>query len=132
MKMLLTRARLLGVGIRPITLEDFYEYCNRDGIRVIWSDEKFPFYFSIRGVPFITLPKKLTGPKLLFAALHEFAHHKLTPGTTALFGGELTRDEFEADVWALVAMMPSCELLDDSDDAYDLWRQRMTVEMLRD
>lgn len=123
MKMLVKRA----CGRKRHSLEDFYKDCDKAGIKVIRSDEKFSFYFCIGNIPFIVLPKRLTGLPLLFAALHESAHALYHPGSTALFGGD-SKDEEEADAIALVSMMPDCELLDDSDDAYTLWMCRMALK----
>lgn len=127
MKILFRRFAAHGVGTRPFTEDDFYRLCEASGIRVIWSNEKYAFHFNVQGHLFIVLPKRLRGIKLLFVALHEWAHI-VHPGGTTLCQNKRTKDEVEADAVALVAMMPRGELLDDTPLAYQLRNDR---EVLR-
>lgn len=98
-----------GIGVHPINERDFYQICEAEGIEIIWSEERFSFYFSTDFGKFITLPKRLTGLKLLFAGLHELGHHFLSAGkpyAVEWHNMHDGRDEAECDAVALIALMP--------------------------
>jgi hypothetical protein len=71
MKLLLKKLEHYGLGKRPLTEDDFYNICTIEDIEIIWSDEKFAFYFALEGRHFIVLPKRKKGIRLLFAMFHE-------------------------------------------------------------
>ena len=104
----------LGIGWneRPLTDEDFYNLCRRFRITL----EEIPlrvsgFYYCVMGRHFIAIDSKLPPPRKLFVMLHEFAHFLMhvpnTNETASYLGvGRPTRKEREADMFALVAMIP--------------------------
>jgi hypothetical protein len=132
MKMLFAKLRERGVGVRRHTMEDFHSFCEAEGIRILRSEFRFSFYFSVGRHPFIVLPRHLTGARLLFEALHEGAHHSLSAGETALYGGD-SKDEAQADAVALISMMPDAtEPWDDSQCSQRLLRRRQEFKALYD
>lgn len=113
MRLLLRNLRPLGFNRRALTETDFYNVCKDRQIEIVWSDEKFSFYFTMLGRSIITLPKRLTGVNLRFAVWHEFAHHALGHSKCggAFFQGLLkNNEELEADSVALIALMPLASL----------------------
>jgi hypothetical protein len=136
MKHLLKRAEAFGIGIRPLDENDFHNICLREKIVVIWSDEKFSFYFATSGQAFIVLPKRLKGLKLLFAAFHELGHHIFSAGVdTTVMWKDMPheKDEQEADAIALLSIIPR-EYVGRTDflDMYPLsFARRIYEERLR-
>jgi Zn-dependent peptidase ImmA (M78 family) len=140
MKLILKKLEVYGIGKRPMTEDDFYNICEIEGIEIIWSDNKFAFYFSILGEHFIVLPKRRKGLKMLFAMYHELGHYAAHAGDepeAAFFGMTHTRDEIEADAIALIALMPKAKLkelawLDGSRFGSHLWNERLRLFFLYD
>lgn len=69
------------------------------------------FYYSVAGRHFIAVNSKLSPHRKLFVLCHEFAHfllHAPESGATANFHGigKKTRKESEADLFAVVALIP--------------------------
>jgi len=104
----------LGIGWneRPLSEADFYKLCRKFRITV----EEIPlrvsgFYYCVMGRHFIAIDSKLPQRRKLFVMLHEFAHflmHAPNSNETASYHGvgRPTRKEREADMFALVAMIP--------------------------
>lgn len=118
MKLLLLRIAIYGFNQRFLTEEDFYKICEAEGIEIIWSDKKFSWYMTVESVPFIVLPRRARGLKLLFKMFHELAHHFRHYGElpTQVYFHELldNKDEMEADAIATIALVPKHGL-----DSYD-------------
>lgn len=101
---------------RPLTEVDFYRLCKRFKINV----EEMPltvsgFYYRVMGRDFIAVDSKLAKPQKLAVLFHELGHflfHTPESGATASFHrvGHRTRQECEADVFALCALIPGCWL----------------------
>jgi Zn-dependent peptidase ImmA (M78 family) len=114
MRFSLEKFKDLGVGWneRPLSEADFYSLCRRFRITV----EEIPlrvsgFYYCVMGRHFIAIDTKLPPSRKLFVMLHEFAHflmHAPNTNETASYHGvgRPTRKEREADMFALVAMIP--------------------------
>lgn len=101
----------IGWNERVLDEHDFERLCRRFRIRV----EEMPlrpggFYYRVLGRDYIAIDSRLTGVRKLAVQFHELAHFLLhTPesGTAANFHGlTRTRQEQEADVFALCAIMP--------------------------
>lgn len=140
MKNLTDNLSRFGVGQKAFTEDDFFRLCEAENVSIIWSPEKFSFYFNVLDRGFIVLPKRKKGLKLLFSMLHEWAHHKLHGGSepVALWEGMLhTKNEAEADAIALVALIPKDKMsdmafLDGSRFGAHLWNERMRLYFLYD
>lgn len=114
MNFLLEKLASLNIGWnkRPLTEADLHRLCKRHKITV----EEMPlrvsgFYYCVMGRHFIAVNSGLSANKKLFVLFHEFAHfllHAPDRGATANFHGVGRRDrkEAEADIVALVALMP--------------------------
>lgn len=114
MRFFLKRIRELGIGWneRPLTESDFYALCRRHKIVV----DEIPlrvsgFYYCVKGGHYIAIDSKLPRQEKLFVMFHEFAHYLMhapnTHETASYHGvGHKTRKEVEADIFALVAMIP--------------------------
>jgi Zn-dependent peptidase ImmA (M78 family) len=102
----------LGWNRRVFTEADFDRLCRRERIRVCEIPLSVGgFYMRARGRQFIYLDSRLRGVRRLRAALHELGHYYLHAGaepTSAFFYGLRpdAREEFEADAFAAVAMIP--------------------------
>lgn len=113
MKLLIQGLERHGIGSRAQSEADFHRICEREGITLIYSSEKFSFYFSLLGRHFIVLPKRKHGLRLLFTMFHELGHYfaHVGEGPSAAFEGLThSKDEIEADAIALVALMPIADL----------------------
>lgn len=102
-----------GIGKVAQSEADFLRICDLENIEVIWSDSKFSFHCSTPLGSFITLPKRLKGIEMLFAAFHELGHHYLSAGrsySVDWLDMPHGRDEREADAVALVAIVPASRL----------------------
>ncbi|MBK6725533.1 MAG: ImmA/IrrE family metallo-endopeptidase [Acidobacteria bacterium] len=135
-------ARLnIGWNERPLTEVDFYRICKRFKITV----EEMPlrvsgFYYRVLGRDFIAIDSRLTGNERLMVLFHELAHflfHTPETGESANFHriGRKTRQEKEADAFALCALMPTNSLatLEQSDQlSSEIIRERLKLfEQLR-
>lgn len=120
------------IGRRPLDEKDFYAICEQERITVIWHGGRKAFRFSVLDRPFIALPKRLNGLKLLFAAFHELGHHFLSAGDpveVAWLGmDEDDREELECNAVALVAIIPRSHL-HRIDEILDLWPPRFAREL---
>ena len=138
MKLLLRGVEAYGIGKQAQTEEDFHRIAEAEGIEVIWSKEKFSFYFTMLGHHFIVLPKRRHGLKLLFAMFHEFGHYFAHVGDdpqVAFLSDAHTKDEAEADAVALVALMPKHEIMsnaffDGSRFGGQLYNERVRLHFL--
>lgn len=141
MKLFLTKLKRFGFNIRILTENDFYAICECEGIEVLEMDIAASFYMSVSGKCFIVLSKKLKGLKRIFVMFHELAHHFLHGGRDAAqafyFGLLETKNEFEADSVALIAMIPlsslkSFEFLEEHPNRYarKLYRDRQRLYFL--
>lgn len=111
----LKRLEKYGIGTRTQTEADFYRICEEEKIEIVWSDQKFSFYLADPQLDIrcITLPKRRKGLRLLHEMFHELAHHFLHAGNSpmvAFSGLTHTKDEFEAEAIALIAMMPRSDI----------------------
>lgn len=111
-----------GWNKRPLTEADFHRLCRRHRITV----DEMPlrvsgFYYCVMGRHFIAIDSKLPLARKLFVMFHEFAHYLMhapnTNETASYHGvGRRTRKEEEADLFALVALIPIDMLRDGSVD----------------
>lgn len=102
----------IGWNERPLGEADFYTLCRRFKIGI----QEMPlsvrgFYYRVMGKDFIAVDSKLRGAQKLAVLFHELGHylfHTPETGATANFHGvgRRTRQEREADVFALCAIMP--------------------------
>jgi Zn-dependent peptidase ImmA (M78 family) len=113
MKHLLHGLERHGIGRRALTEIDFERICAREGVDIFWSDRRYALYYTpTDDVKIIILPKRLTGPELLFAQFHELAHYLLHGGDdpcVAFLGQSDRKCEAEADAVALVSIFPTVE-----------------------
>lgn len=130
---------------KPLTEEVFYRLCKRHKVTV----HEMPlttsgFYYCVKKRHFIAVDSRLKPAKKLFVLFHEFAHylmHAPDSGVTANFygvGGR-TRKEFEADAFALCALMPQSwiasgqlhEMADEDGIPAELIRERASLFEVR-
>lgn len=137
MKQLLMRLERHGIGTRAITEDDCFRIAEAEGIEIVWSDKKYSFYFHVLGHHCIVLPKRKRGLRLLFDFLHELGHHFVHAGDeiAASFAIGHSKDEFEADAIALIAMIPKGKILemaemDGTRFGDKLWRDRVRLYFL--
>lgn len=114
MQFLSDKAHKLKIGWneKPLTENDFHRLCRRYKISV----QEMPlrvsgFYYRLMGRDFIAIDSRLTGNERLTVMFHELAHflfHTPESGATANFHrvGHKTRQEIEADTFALCAIFP--------------------------
>lgn len=129
MHLLSDKIRKLNIGWneRPLDEADFYRLCKRLKVSVTEMPLKVGgFYYRAGGRDFIAIDCGLAGPRRLAVLFHELAHflfHAPESGATANFHGvgRRTRKETEADVFALVAIMPR-----------ELLRRRTPAELIED
>lgn len=130
-----------GWNEKPLTEADFYRLCQRFRITV----EEIPlrvsgFYYCVMGRHYIAIDRGLRGKQKLFVMFHEFAHflmHAPNTNETASYHGvgRQTRKEREADLFALVALIPQHwletrtpdELIADEGITSDMLRERMEL-----
>ena len=102
----------IGWNERPLTEADFHRLCRRHKVTVQELSLRVSgFYYSMLGGHFIAIDSKLPARKKLFVMFHEFAHflmHAPDQNATASYHGvgRQTRKELEADLFALVALVP--------------------------
>lgn len=131
----------IGWNERPLTEADFHRLCRRFSITV----DEIPlgvsgFYYCLRGRHFIAIDSKLPPRRKLFVMFHEFAHflmHAPNTNETASYHGvgRKTRKEREADIFALVALIPrrwletrtADELIRDESVTADELRERFQL-----
>lgn len=108
------RGRILriGWGKRPLTDDDFQRLCRRFRVTVTEMPlNSGGFYYRVKGRDHIAIDSRLSGMAKLKVQFHELAHfllHAPESGATANFlsVGQKTRVEFEADAFALCALIP--------------------------
>lgn len=101
-----------GWNERPLSEADLFALCKRFKISV----QEMPlsvggFYYRVMGRDFIAVDSKLTRHQRLAVLFHELGHflfHTPESGATANFHGvgRRTRQEAEADVFAVCAIVP--------------------------
>lgn len=113
MKLLLEKIKRLEIdwNERPLTETDFHQLCERFGVIVDETPLNTPgFYFCGLGKHYIAVNSDLPPDKKLFTMFHEFGHFLIhsprTDPTAGFCGIRHTRVEAEADMFALVALMP--------------------------
>ena len=114
MRLLTDKISKLNIGWneRPLTEADFYRLCKRSDVRVIEAPlHTRGFYFRLMGRDVIAVDCKLSGAAKLAVLFHELGHflfHIPESGPAANFHniGRRTRQEIEADIFALCAVIP--------------------------
>ncbi len=102
----------VGWGKRPLTDEDFQRLCKRFRVKVTEMPlNSGGFYYRVKGRDHIAIDSRLSGIAKLKVQFHELAHfllHAPESGATANFlsVGQKTRVEYEADAFALCAIVP--------------------------
>jgi len=97
---------------RPLVEADFYRLCRRFGLTVHDSPMGVEgFYYRLLGRDFIAIDSKLSGLQKLAVLFHELGHFLLHiprsgPAVNFHAVGHPTRQEREADFFALCALMP--------------------------
>ncbi len=106
------RSLRVGWGRRPLTDEDFQQLCKRFRVKVTEMPlNSGGFYYRVKGRDHIAIDSRLSGIAKLKVQFHELAHfllHAPESGATANFlsVGQKTRVEYEADAFALCALIP--------------------------
>lgn len=106
------RSLRVGWGKRPLTDEDFQRLCKRFRVKVTEMPlNSGGFYYRVKGRDHIAIDSRLSGIAKLKVQFHELAHfllHAPESGATANFlsVGQKTRVEYEADAFALCALIP--------------------------
>lgn len=108
-----SRFRRYGWNERVFTEEDILRICRQEKIELVEHPISgfAGFYMTCRGRRFITVDSRLRGVRRLYVLLHELAHHFLhsPPGASGAHFFRLrpdTKQEFEAEVFATVALLP--------------------------
>ncbi|MEZ5423769.1 MAG: ImmA/IrrE family metallo-endopeptidase [Pyrinomonadaceae bacterium] len=106
------RSLRVGWGKRPLTDDDFQRLCKRFRVKVTEMPlNSGGFYYRVKGRDHIAIDSRLSGIAKLKVQFHELAHfllHAPESGATANFlsVGQKTRVEYEADAFALCALIP--------------------------
>jgi len=106
------RSLRVGWGKRSLTDEDFQRLCKRFRVKVTEMPlNSGGFYYRVKGRDHIAIDSRLSGIAKLKVQFHELAHfllHAPESGATANFlsVGQKTRVEYEADAFALCAIVP--------------------------
>lgn len=106
------RSLRVGWGKRPLTDDDFQRLCRRFRVNVTEMPlNSGGFYYRVKGREHIAIDSRLSGHAKLKVQFHELAHflfHSPESGATANFlsVGQKTRVEYEADAFALCAIIP--------------------------
>lgn len=102
-----------GLNTRTLTEEDFFRICRRHRIKVVeYPLESSPgFYMVCKGRSMIAVDSRLRGVRRMYVLWHELAHYFLhvPPHTTGARWFRLrpgTKEEFEAEVLAAIALIP--------------------------
>lgn len=97
---------------KQLTEADFFRLCRRFKITIVEMPlTTHGFYYCVKGKHYIAIDSRLNGIERLFVLWHEFAHflmHVPDRNVTANFYGVgcQTRNEKEADIFALCALIP--------------------------
>lgn len=113
-KFLLDKISKLNIGWneRALGEDDAFELARRLGVEVqIKSMSTDGFYFRLLGREFIAINRDLPQPQRLKVLFHELAHllfHAPTSGPAVGFHriGKRSRQEIEADTFAICALLP--------------------------
>jgi Zn-dependent peptidase ImmA (M78 family) len=127
----------LGWGERALEEEDVLRILRREKIKLA----EYPisgslgFYMASAGRHFITVDSRLRGVQRLHVILHELAHYYLhVPAhATAAHFFRLrpdTKQEFEAEAFALVALLPEPKLRRLLATPEEEWEPGFTAEMV--
>lgn len=123
---------------RAFTMDDFYRYCRRKGIKVHEMPMKTAAMFGVKyGRPHIYLDSRTHGVARLHAALHELGHYLLhtPPYETVIYYYRLkpnTREEIEADIFAIIALIPYSLMMKlIASDEYSI-EYGMSAELLKE
>lgn len=115
LNLLLQKFTDLGLNEKVFTREDFFEICLDEGVEIIWHDGDESWYMEVAGKAYISLSNALEGYDELFTMFHELAHHFCHGGRApelALFNCvKSSKDEFEANAVAVLAICPEERLL---------------------
>src|SRR5690242_9065854 len=129
-------------NVKVHTLEDFYVYCAAHSITVCeeHSVAERGLYIPCDGMPTIYLDCDLRGHEKTKAALHELGHYLFHPGGIHGYEGKDSGPDYEADVFAVCAMIPrtvlrshgvgeiieeygySIDLIEFRQEILDIWR----------
>ena len=113
MILLSSRFRAHGWNKRAFTEEDVLRICRREKIELVeYALSGTPgSYMRVGGRAIITVDSRLRGLRRLYVLLHELGHHFLhvPPDVTVAYFFRLrpdTKQEFEAEAFAAVALLP--------------------------
>ena len=106
------------LGLRSAAVPDFYEYCSRSNITVVYSNEiSRGVYVLHDGKNYIFLNHNLAGVRLLRVAFHEIGHYLFHVPTQSQFAAEFfgvnhnkLKNEIEAEAVASMLLLPLIEL----------------------
>lgn len=137
MKFFLEKIKNLRIGWneRPMTEADLHRLCRRFKITITELPLRVSgFYYCVMGRHFIAVDSNLPEKQKLLVLFHELAHYMMhapnTNETASYHGvGRKTRKEQEADMFALVALIPGSTLETRSVD--ELIEEGFEPEMLR-
>jgi len=107
----------IGWNERPLTAADFDRLCRRFRISVVEMPISVRgFYYRVQGRDHIAVDSRLGDLEKLSVMFHELGHflfHAPETGATASFHhvAGMTREECEADVFALCGLLPKAILL---------------------
>ncbi|KXK00134.1 MAG: hypothetical protein UZ17_ACD001002266 [Acidobacteria bacterium OLB17] len=135
------RSLRVGWGKRPLTDDDFQRLCRRFRVAVVEMPLRSGgFYYRVKDRDYIAIDSRLSGFAKLKVEFHELAHfllHAPEFGATANFlnVGKKTRVEFEADAFALCAVIPRRwleersieEILDTEDVTSEALAERLGI-----
>jgi Zn-dependent peptidase ImmA (M78 family) len=102
----------IGWNRKSLGEADLYRICRRFRIQITEMPLRTDgFYYRVKGRDFIAVNSRLAEPMKLLVLFHELGHflfHTPESGATANFHGVggLARQEQEADVFALCALLP--------------------------
>ncbi|MBW1712628.1 MAG: ImmA/IrrE family metallo-endopeptidase [Deltaproteobacteria bacterium] len=100
-----------GYNRRPLDVEDLERLCQEEGVVLVVHP--FPgegLYFEHRGVPVVTVNRRLEPNHAAFVGFHEFFHYRFHPGTIHTYSSTpfwLNKIEFQASVLASLAVLPT-------------------------
>ena len=138
MRFLLAKIESLGIpwNRRELTTQDLFRLCRRFRITV----QEMPltvggFYYRAMGKDCIAVDSRLPEVEKLAVLFHELGHylfHAPETGATASFHhlAGLTREECEADVFAICALLP--RPLIETRSAEELLEDRFPAKMVED
>lgn len=141
MNLSLEKLTRFGFNRQMLTEADFYRICERENVTVLEMNVSVSFYMTVKGKAFIVLNARLRGLKRAFTMFHELAHHFLHGARhveSAFYFGLLdTKQEFEADALATVALLPldalqTFDFLEEHPNRYarKLYRDRQKLNFL--